>query len=286
VLVSASYRLSFDLLRRELVGINCWILVLDTQGLGVGSAAASGLFSTDELVTRIAAARLTRVVNHRILVLPGRAALVIDKDLVAARTGFETCVGPARASEIPTFLRQQICGKDPEFRLMEVLAITPVEVGRSLMRYAWFAFAALLYAGTGPGGVNVGRAMAGSWRLLALGLGSVICGSMLAPVTYALIPRIPLWVHGALLGCAVTAGLLEGARFLSVMDNYLASACWMLFPAAASLIAVQFAQALPESRHLRGAHKSTILALIAGGVGVLVLAALVLSKTAQWRIGS
>ena len=52
VFVTASYRLSFDLLRRDLWGVDGWILVLDTHGLGVGSAAASGLFGTDELVTR------------------------------------------------------------------------------------------------------------------------------------------------------------------------------------------------------------------------------------------
>ncbi|HQL32652.1 MAG TPA: hypothetical protein PK969_05305, partial [Treponemataceae bacterium] len=39
VLVSANYRLSFDALRKELSGIDAWILVVDTRGVNVWCAA-------------------------------------------------------------------------------------------------------------------------------------------------------------------------------------------------------------------------------------------------------
>ncbi|MGO9310140.1 MAG: hypothetical protein ACLQDL_14105 [Spirochaetia bacterium] len=288
VLVTASYRLSFDLLRRDAQDIECWILVLDTRGLGVGSAAASGMFGTDELVTRVAAARLSRVVSHRTLILPGWAAAVIDTGLVAANTGFEVRIGPGRTVDIPAFLSRGApagAGDLRDMRVLDALALTPAEAGRSLTRYAWFAFAALLYAGLGPGGVSIGRALAGSWPLLVLGLASVACGSVLAPVTNALVPRIPLWVHGAVLGSAATAALLEGARLVAGMDRYLAAACAMFFPVAAALIAAQFAQAMPGDRQPPAAAKSPVLALCAGAVAVLVVAALVLSKSALWRRG-
>ena len=35
VLVSSNYKLSFDILRRSLQGLNVWILVLDTKGINV-----------------------------------------------------------------------------------------------------------------------------------------------------------------------------------------------------------------------------------------------------------
>ena len=286
VLVTASYRLSFDLLRRDARGIDCWILVLDTRGLGVGSAAASGMFGTDELVTRVAAARLSRVVSHRIIILPGRASSVIDGRLVAASTGFEVRIGPGRTSAIPSFLSPHAVAAPRNQPVLDALALTPAEAGRSLTRYAWFVFAALLYAGLGPGGVNIGRALAGSWPLLVLGLASVVCGSVLAPVTNALAPRIPLWVHGAVLGSAATAALLDGARFVAGMDRYLAAACGMFFPGAAALIAAQFSQALPDVRHPPRAARFRVLLLCAGAVGVLIVAALVLSKSALWRTGA
>jgi len=44
VFVSANYKLSFDVLRRELKGFNAWILVLDTKGINVWCAAGKGTF--------------------------------------------------------------------------------------------------------------------------------------------------------------------------------------------------------------------------------------------------
>jgi hypothetical protein len=269
VLVTASYRLSFDLLRREMGGTNCWILVLDTRGLGVGSAAASGLFNTDELVTRVAASRLARVVDHRVLTLPARAAGVIDALLVARATGFEVRHAP----------------EEPAFGVLDTLALVPVELGRSLMWYPGFAFAALLYAGLGPGGVTLGRAFAGSWPLLLLGLSSVICGSLLAPVFQALVRRIPLWAHGAMFGCAATAALLEGARLADHVEKFLTAACWLFFPAAAGFMAHRFIRALPISGEFPRAGTPRALMLLAAALGVLIVAALVLSKLALWRAG-
>src|SRR4030042_2771630 len=46
VLVSANYKLSFDSLRRELGGLDAWILVLDTKGINVWCAAGKGTFGT------------------------------------------------------------------------------------------------------------------------------------------------------------------------------------------------------------------------------------------------
>src|SRR5512136_3444019 len=70
VFASANYTLSFDALRSALAGIDAWILVLDTKGINVWCAAGKGTFGTDELVRRIQAVGLSRVVSHRRVVLP------------------------------------------------------------------------------------------------------------------------------------------------------------------------------------------------------------------------
>ena len=49
VLVSANFKMSFDLLREALPGRNAWILVLDTDGINVWCAAGKGTFGTEEL---------------------------------------------------------------------------------------------------------------------------------------------------------------------------------------------------------------------------------------------
>ena len=58
VLVTCNYRMTVDLVRRDLAGNNCWLLVLDTFGVNVWCAAGKGTFGTDELVRRIFAVHL------------------------------------------------------------------------------------------------------------------------------------------------------------------------------------------------------------------------------------
>src|SRR5512142_3172012 len=62
VFVSANYKLSFDILRRELAGLSAWVLVLDTKSINVWCAAGKGTFGTDELVTRITETKLAETV--------------------------------------------------------------------------------------------------------------------------------------------------------------------------------------------------------------------------------
>ena len=289
VLVTSSYRLSFDLLRRHLKGLDCWILVLDTKGLGVGSAAAAGLFDTDELVTRVNASRVARVVGHRTLILPPRGASVVDAGLVARNTGFEVRFGPRRAADLVRSLpvSRPDDPLEPEALpgVLDTLALTPAELGRALMLFPGFAFAVLLYAGLGPGGVSVDRAFAGAWPLLLLGCASVVCGSLVAPVLSALFPRSPLWVAGGAAGLAATAALLRAARFDNGMGTFLAAACWMFFPVASAWLAARFARAMPDSGLRSAEGQSPVLAAAAALIALLTLAALVAAKTAQWGTG-
>jgi len=70
VLVTANYKLTFDSLRKELSGLDAWILVLDTKGINVWCAAGKGTFGTTELVNRLLVVQLEKFVAHRTLILP------------------------------------------------------------------------------------------------------------------------------------------------------------------------------------------------------------------------
>ena len=104
VLVSANYKLSFDTLRKELSGIDAWVLVLDTKGINVWCAAGKGTFGTDELVKRIEVSGLEQVVNHRKMIVPQLGAVGVAAHQVRKRSGFSVIYGPVRASDIPAFL--------------------------------------------------------------------------------------------------------------------------------------------------------------------------------------
>ena len=104
VLVSANYTLSFDALRSSLSEIDAFILVLDTKGINVWCAAGKGSFGTDELVRRIEAVGLKRLVNHRRLILPQLGAPGIAAHEVRERSGFRVEFGPVDAADLPEYL--------------------------------------------------------------------------------------------------------------------------------------------------------------------------------------
>jgi hypothetical protein len=105
VFVSANYKLSFDTLRKNLTGEDCWILVLDTKGVNVWCAAGKGTFGTKELVNRIRLTSLENVVSHRRLILPQLGATGIAAHKVKEETGFNVHYGPVRASDLKKFLK-------------------------------------------------------------------------------------------------------------------------------------------------------------------------------------
>ena len=104
VLVSANYKLSFDMLRSQLSGIDGWILVLDTRGINVWCAAGKGTFGTQEIIRQVQGTELARVVEHRKLVVPQLGAVDVAAHEVKKACGFEVVWGPIQARDIKAFL--------------------------------------------------------------------------------------------------------------------------------------------------------------------------------------
>jgi hypothetical protein len=282
VLVTASYRLGFDLLRRDLRGFPCWILVLDTKGINVWCAAGAGTFSTEELVARVAKSRLAEVVSHRTLIVPQLGATGVSAAIVEKHTGFRVRFGPVRSADIPAYLARE-CTATPAMRAVSFttrdrLTLVPMEIGQSLMRFPAFAFVALIYAGLGAGGVNLGRALNEGWPLLALGLGSVLAGSALMPLLLPWIPLRPFSARGWMLGAAVTAALLHGAGLAAGMDAFRIAGCWIFFPAASAFMALGFTGATPFTSQAGVKREIRWFLPFAAAAALLAAAALTLSK--------
>ncbi|MFQ5436059.1 MAG: mercury methylation corrinoid protein HgcA [Anaerolineae bacterium] len=131
VLVTANYRLSFDALRSSLAGVDCYLLVLDTKGINVWCAAGKGTFGTDELVDRIRATQLHKVVKHRRLILPQLGAPGVAAHLIKQQSGFHVEFGPVYARDIKAYLEAKSATKEMrrvQFNLLDRLLVVPVEV--------------------------------------------------------------------------------------------------------------------------------------------------------------
>lgn len=132
VLVSANYKMSFDRLRRELAGLDAWIMVLDTKGINVWCSAGKGTFGTEEIVNRIEKVNLSKIVSHRTLILPQLSAPGVAAHEVTKRTGFKVIYGPVRAKDIPLFLKSgqkaSPSMRRVKFTFINRLALTPMEI--------------------------------------------------------------------------------------------------------------------------------------------------------------
>src|SRR5664279_1817529 len=104
VFVTANYKLTFDNLRKNLSGLNSWILVLDTKGVNVWCAAGKGTFGTKELVSRIKLTSLDKIVNHKRLILPQLGATGVAAHKVKEETGFNVHYVLDRDTDIKRFI--------------------------------------------------------------------------------------------------------------------------------------------------------------------------------------
>ena len=202
VLVSANYKLTFDSLRKELSGLNCWILILDTKGVNVWCAAGKGTFGTDELVKRIAITGLSEIVSHRKLILPQLGAPGVSAHEVASQTGFSVMYGPVRARDLKAFIDSGFKATSEmrivKFTLWDRLKLTPVEVVTAA-KVSLKVFGVLFL-------INLFAARPFGFEDFIVYAGAVLAGTVVTPVLLPYIPGRAFAWKGWLLGLLWTAG--------------------------------------------------------------------------------
>ena len=181
VLVTANYKFTFDVVRRDAAGLDAWILVLDTRGVNVWCAAGEGTFGTEEVIRRVTEARLAEVVSHRRLILPQLGAPGVAAHEVRKGCGFSVAYGPVRARDIRSFLAAGMNASPAmrrvDFPTMDRLVLTPVEITGLLRPAGWSAAALFLLAGVGPGIFSPGAA----WERGSVAVGALAAGIRPAP---------------------------------------------------------------------------------------------------------
>ena len=204
VLVTANYKLTFDVLRKEIGGLDLWILVLDTRGINVWCAAGKGLFGTQELLHQLRRTRLDEVVSHRRLIAPQLGATGLSAREVKKESGFSVIWGPIRARDIRTFiesgLRAETAMRRVDFPLRDRLVLTPIELSAAIKPALIAIVAAFIISGIGPNIYNFSTALsrglfAATGMVLAL-----VCGAILGPVLLPWLPWRAFSAKGALVG--------------------------------------------------------------------------------------
>jgi hypothetical protein len=212
VLVTANYKLTFDRLRRELGGIDAWILALDTRGINVWCAAGKGTFGTRELERSLVDARLDEVVRHRTLILPQLSASGVSAPELKEATGWRVKYGPVLARDIPAYLSNNMKKDDAmrrvRFRLRDRMTIAPAELAHAWPFLLAIVGASALFALPFDAGA--------AGRFLRVGLpllGAVAAGTLVFPALLPWLPFRAFSLKGATLGAlwSVAAALLVRA---------------------------------------------------------------------------
>ncbi|MBE0596733.1 MAG: carbon monoxide dehydrogenase [Desulfuromonadales bacterium] len=247
VLVTANYKMTFDLLRRELAGVSAWLLVLDTKGINVWCAAGKGSFGTQEVITRVQATTLAQVVRHRTLVVPQLGAPGVAAHEVARGCGFRVVYGPVRAKDLPTFLaaglRATATMRRVTFSPLERLVLTPVELTGMLRSSLWVAATLLLLGGIGPQIFSLAAAWHRGGAAVLVHLLGVLTGAVLTPVLLPWLPGRAFAAKGALAGAGIAALLLP--LLLSRGGALTSVAAVLAITAVSSWCAMHFTGATP-----------------------------------------
>ncbi len=245
VIVTANYKLTFDFVRRELAGLDCWILVLDTCGINVWCAAGKRTFSTEEIVHRIKETGLSKRVNHRRVIVPQLGASGIAAHDVRKRCGFRVVYGPVKAVDLKAFLENDMQATEKmrtvTFTFGERLELIPVEF-YLFGRKVWWVFPLLfVISGISPDIFSPLQGWQRGILVSSAALWGGICGMLIVPLLLPWIPGRAFSLKGALLALATTPAFVLAAN-LQVLET---TALTLVITSISSHLAMNFTGSTP-----------------------------------------
>lgn len=270
VFVTANYKMSFDVLRKELSDLNSWILVLDTKGINVWCAAGKGTFGTDELIKRIDEVGLASIVSHMTVIVPQLGAVGVSAHEVQRKSGFKVIYGPVRAADIKEFLKNGLKAtaemRTVRFKVLDRIVLTPMELMGSVKPTLIIFGVMFLLNILGLGSFS---------RTDVVGyIGALLVGCFLVPLLLPWIPGRAFAFKGWLLGIlwAIYVAVSIGGSFES---NILAGIAYLLIlPAVSAFYAMNFTGASTYTsfsgvlKEMSFAVPSTIASI---GIGIVLI---------------
>lgn len=239
VLVTANYKLTFDTVRNNLVGLNVWLLVLDTKGINVWCAAGKGTFGTEELVWRIQSTSLGNIVIHKRLILPQLGATGVAAHLVKESSGFTVIYGPVRASDIQSFIQSGYKAskemRHVKFALYDRLKLVPNDIIYNLRCLFPMLIVVSLLSGISVKGYSIEQVLSSILPITIIILAGYFGGIFFTPLLLPYIPARSFSFKGFIVGGLISVVLfvnnslgnsllqsLAGFFFISGFSSFLA----------------------------------------------------------------
>jgi hypothetical protein len=208
VLVSANYKLSFDVLRKNLDSLNVWILVIDTKGVNVWCAAGKGNFGTDNVVRSIKKASLEHIVKHRRIILPQLSASGVAAHKVKEQTGFKAIFGPVQARDIKSFIEAGYKATSEmrkiAFPMVERAKLIPVDFMYAIYKLLLILCGFFIFSGLDKTGFLFAKMLETCLYPLINIVGAYIVGIVVATLFLPWVPFRAFALKGAFWGLVFT----------------------------------------------------------------------------------
>ncbi|MFC2091693.1 mercury methylation corrinoid protein HgcA [Elusimicrobiota bacterium] len=278
VFVSSNYKLSFDILRKNLSGLDGWLLVLDTKGVNVWCAAGKGTFGTKELVSRIQAVNLDRIVDHKKLILPQLSATGVSVHETRKLSGFNAVFGPIKARDIKRFIQMGFKTtadmRKITFSISERFVLVPMELSGGFKYIVLMIIVFSISGGLSLHGYSLRDAIEKTGGIVRNFTAAYAAGAVAGPLLLPWLPGRSFSVKGVWAGVLVMIIMsLQGSFFNA--GNALVPAAWILIiTAISSFMVMNFTGASPYTS-LSGVRKEMRIA-------VPLQAAALFSGTVLW----
>ena len=107
IFVTSNYRMTKIPVEQDLQGgnIDCWLLVVDSEGIGIESAVAGGQFNAGSIAEAAKEFKVFEKVKHRILIIPGMSARL--SGALEDEADCVVIVGPRDSSGISKYMDTQ-----------------------------------------------------------------------------------------------------------------------------------------------------------------------------------
>lgn len=107
VLMTTNFALTYYTVASDVesAGINCYLMVVDTEGLAVDCSVAGRKLTAEKIAETMKELKVEEKVKHKKLIIPGKAARLSGE--IQELSGWEVLVGPGDSSGIPKFLSEK-----------------------------------------------------------------------------------------------------------------------------------------------------------------------------------
>ncbi|MBD3172615.1 acetyl-CoA decarbonylase/synthase complex subunit gamma [Candidatus Bathyarchaeota archaeon] len=104
VMLTTNFALTYYTVANDIENakIDCYLLVVDSEGMSVESAVAGRKMTADTVADAISDSNLEEKVNHRSIIIPGRSARLSGE--IEEASGWRVSVGPLDSSGIPSYV--------------------------------------------------------------------------------------------------------------------------------------------------------------------------------------